>query len=133
MNKSKGTPLLTRFFETIVIRKAIWLVLNFRIFTQPIPISFSKYKTETANRGQRQLLENKISNIEISSNLTIPNFLMTCLQHMKDNHFSKLCVLLRKPQLYYKVRSCEFCLKNQKYHNASTPCNILSTLNIIEL
>ena len=32
---------------------------NFRIFKQPIPIFFSKYKTETANRGQRQLLENK--------------------------------------------------------------------------
>ena len=34
-------------------------ITNFRIFTQPIPIFFSKYKTETANRGQRQLLENK--------------------------------------------------------------------------
>ena len=29
---------------------------NFRIFTQHIPIFFQKYKTEIANRGQRQLL-----------------------------------------------------------------------------
>ena len=32
---------------------------NFRIFTQPNPNFFSKYKIETANRGQRQLLKNK--------------------------------------------------------------------------
>ena len=34
-------------------------ITNFRIFTQPIPKFFSKYKTETAKTGQRQLLENK--------------------------------------------------------------------------
>jgi len=31
-------------------------VMNFRIFTQRIPIFFSKHKTETAKTGQRQLL-----------------------------------------------------------------------------
>ena len=34
----------------------------------------------------RQLLENKISNFEISSNLTIPNFLMTCQQHKRSKY-----------------------------------------------
>ena len=47
-------------FMSLVSHKKSYLVCveltNFRIFTQPIPIFFSKYKTETANRGQRQLL-----------------------------------------------------------------------------
>ena len=34
-------------------------ITNFGIFTQPIPNFFSKYKTETTQTGQRQLLENK--------------------------------------------------------------------------
>ena len=34
-------------------------ITNFRIFKQPIPNFFSKYKTETAKTGQRQLLEHK--------------------------------------------------------------------------
>ena len=50
-------------FMSLVSHKKSYLVcvelMNFRIFTKPIPIFFSKYKTETANRGQRQLLENK--------------------------------------------------------------------------
>ena len=33
-------------------------ITNFWIFMQPVP-NFSKYKTETAKTGQRQLLENK--------------------------------------------------------------------------
>ena len=33
-------------------------ITNFRIFMQPIPNLFSKYKTETAKTGLRQLLEN---------------------------------------------------------------------------
>ena len=45
---------------SLVSHKKIYLVCvkltNFRIFTKPIPNFFSKYKTETANRGQRQLL-----------------------------------------------------------------------------
>ena len=48
---------------SLVSHKKSYLVCveltNFQIFTQPIPNFFSKYKTETANRGQRQLLENK--------------------------------------------------------------------------
>ena len=50
-------------FMSLVSHKKSYLVCveltNFRIFTQPIPIFFSKFKTETANRGQRQLLENE--------------------------------------------------------------------------
>ena len=34
-------------------------ITNFRIFTQHIPIFFQKYKTEIANRGQRQLMRNQ--------------------------------------------------------------------------
>ena len=34
-------------------------ITNFRIFMQPIPNLFSKYKTETAKTGLRQLLEKK--------------------------------------------------------------------------
>ena len=50
-------------FVSLVSHEKSYLVYveltNFRIFTQPIPIFFSKYKTETAKTGQRQLLENK--------------------------------------------------------------------------
>ena len=50
---------------SLVSHKKSYLVCvqltNFRIFMQPIPIFFLKYKTETANRarGHIQLLENK--------------------------------------------------------------------------
>ena len=48
------------YLMSLVSNKKSYLVCveltNFRIFTQPIPNFFSKYKTETANRGQRQLL-----------------------------------------------------------------------------
>ena len=44
-----------------LVRKAIWCVelTHFWIFMQPIPIFFSKYKTETTKTGQSQLLANK--------------------------------------------------------------------------
>ena len=59
-------------------------ITNFGIFTQPIPIFFSKYKTETAKTGERHLLENKILHdiLKIRNFVTYQiTFLMTCQQH----------------------------------------------------
>ena len=48
---------------SLVSHKKSYLVCvestNLRICTQPIPIFFSNYKTETVKTGQRQVLENR--------------------------------------------------------------------------
>ena len=50
-------------------------ITNFGIITQPIPIFFLKYKTETAKTGQRQLLGKKIlHNISEIRNFITKNF-----------------------------------------------------------
>ena len=59
-------------------------ITNFQIFTQPIPIFYSKYKTETAKTGQRQLLEKKILHdiLKIRNFVTYQiTFFMSCQQH----------------------------------------------------
>ena len=70
-----------------LIRKAIWYVSNwwiFRIFTQPIPIFFFKVQ----NWDSQQRAETAaISNFDITSNLTIPNWLMTCQKHKYWTNF----------------------------------------------
>ena len=53
---------ITRFMLMACHKKSYLIcdeIMNFRIFMQPIPNFFLKYKTETAKTGQRQLLENK--------------------------------------------------------------------------
>ena len=61
-------------------------ITNFRIFMQLIPIFFSEYNTDTAQTGQRQLLEKKIlHNISetryfVTYQITL---LMTCQPHKK--------------------------------------------------
>ena len=85
LEPARVKPILMTIIENIaerpevcpwfLIRKAIWYVLaKFRIFTKPI----HNFLFKVQNRAG---IEFEISNFEISSNLTIPNFLMTSQQH----------------------------------------------------